>query len=117
MAAATRLLVLAIGMAFAVYAQTPAVADGGVLNGASFAKGQAVTPGSLISIFGSNLATTSATADSIPLSTSLANVSVTIGGIQAPLVGVFHSATNGDQINAQLPWDVNIQSGTTQVVV
>jgi uncharacterized protein (TIGR03437 family) len=104
-------------MAFAIYAQTPTVADGGVLNGASFAKSQAVTPGALISIFGSNLATTSATADSIPLSTSLANVSVTINGTPAPLVGVFHSDANGDQINAQLPWEVSTQSGTAQVVV
>ena len=33
-------------------AQTPTVLDGGVLNGASFAKGQPVSPGGLVSIFG-----------------------------------------------------------------
>jgi uncharacterized protein (TIGR03437 family) len=73
-----------------------------------------VTPGSLISIFGSNLAATTATADTIPLSTALGNVSVTIGGVAAPLNGVFHSSS-GDQINAQLPWSV--PTGPTQVVV
>ena len=32
-------------------AQAPSISDGGILNGASFTKGQAITPGSLISIF------------------------------------------------------------------
>jgi uncharacterized protein (TIGR03437 family) len=104
-----------------IYAQSgpPAVADGGVLNGASFAKGQATAPGSLISIFGTGMATTTALADSIPLSTSLGNVTVTFNGIQAPLNGVFHDPVNGDQINAQLPWNAvnGAQSGSAQVVV
>lgn len=95
-------------------AQAPSVASGGVLNGASFDRAMPVTPGSLISIFGSNLAATTATADSIPLSTVLGNVNVKVNGIDAPLNGVFHSA-NGDQINAQLPW--NVQPGAAQIVV
>src|SRR5512132_3639305 len=98
----------------ALYAQTPSVAAGGVLNGASFDRNMPVTPGALISIFGSNLAATTATADSIPLSTVLGGVNVKVNGVDAPLAGVFPSA-NGDQINAQLPWDV--QSGAAQVVV
>lgn len=104
-------------IASTAFSQTPApaVADGGVLNGASFAKGQPVAAGSLISIFGTNLAASSAQADSIPLSTSLANVSVSFNGIAAPLNGVFHDPVNGDQINAQLPWEV--QNGTAQVIV
>jgi len=98
----------------ALFAQSPTVASGGVLNGASFDRNMPVTPGSLISIFGSNLAATTATADSIPLSTVLGNVNVKVNGIDAPLNGVFPSA-GGDQINAQLPW--NVQPGTAQVVV
>lgn len=98
----------------AAWAQAPSVASGGVLNGASFDRAMPVTPGSLISIFGSNLAATTATADSIPLSTVLGNVNVKINGVDAPLNGVFHT-NNGDQINAQLPW--NVQPGTAQVVV
>lgn len=90
------------------------MAAGGVLNGASFDRNMPVTPGSLISIFGSNLAATTATADSIPLSAVLGGVNVKINGIDAPLNGVFPSA-NGDQINAQLPW--NVPPGAAQVVV
>src|SRR6478672_13149821 len=97
-----------------VYAQTPSVAAGGVLNGASFDRNMPVTPGSLISIFGSNLAATTAMADSIPLSSVLGGVNVKVNGIDAPLNGVFHTA-DGDQINAQLPW--NVPAGSAQVVV
>src|SRR5438270_276536 len=101
-------------VAGAAWAQSPSVASGGVLNAASFDRAMPVTPGSLISIFGSNLAATTATADSIPLSTVLGNVNVKINGVDAPLNGVFHTAS-GDQINAQLPW--NVDPGSAQVVV
>jgi len=101
-------------------AQTPVIAPGGVLNGASFDKtGQPVPAGALVSIFGSNLAAASASADSVPLSTSLSNVSVTFNGVAAPLKDVVH-ATGGDQINAQVPWEVlpaGTSSGTAQVIV
>jgi uncharacterized protein (TIGR03437 family) len=96
-------------------AQTPTVADGGVLNSATFARGQAVSPGSLVSIFGSELAAGIAQADSIPLSTTLANVSVTFNKVPAPLVFVA-----GGQINAQLPWNTlssGTLSGSVDVVV
>ena len=108
-------LTLAAGTA--AYAQTPVVSSGGVVNAASFAKGQAVTGGSLVSIFGTNLASSLATADSIPLSTSLGNVSVTFNNVAAPLLFVNHDATNGDQINAQLPWEVASSGGNVNVVV
>ncbi len=107
------LLVILI-LCSAAFSQTPSVSAGGVLNSASFDPTMPVTPGSLISIFGSNLAATTATADSIPLSTALGNVSVTINGVPAPLNGVFHTPTF-DQLNAQLPW--NVATGTAQVVV
>jgi uncharacterized protein (TIGR03437 family) len=106
------LAVLVFGLAAS--AQTPAVSSGGVLNAASFDRQMPVTPGALISIFGSNLAATTATADSIPLSTVLGGVNVKVNGVDAPLAGVFPSA-GGDQINAQLPW--NVQAGQAQVVV
>ena len=98
----------------AAFAQTPTISSGGILNSASFDTTMPVTAGALISIFGNNLAATTATADSIPLSTVLGNVSVTVNGIPAPLSGVFHEATY-DQLNAQLPW--NTPTGTAQVVV
>lgn len=100
------------GFLIGLLAQTPSVADGGVLNGASFVKGQAVAPGSLISIFGTNLATAAADADSIPLSTSLGNVSVTFNGISAPMLNV-----RTGQINAQLPWSIPAGQATVVVTV
>lgn len=102
-------------VAVGTYAQTPTVADGGVVNSASFVKGQVVTPGSLVSIFGSNLAASIAEADSIPLSTSRAGVSVTFNNVAAPL-----SYVSPDLINAQLPWNTlpaGMLTGTANVVV
>ena len=61
-------------------AQTPAISKGGVVNAASFEAGKAVAPGSLVAIFGNELAPGLALADSVPLATSLANVRVTFNG-------------------------------------
>lgn len=83
----------------------------GIQNAASFVQGQPVAPGSYVAIFGSNFATGLTLADTIPLSTSLANVSVTFNGVKAPLGGV----TTG-QINAQVPWETP-PAGGAQVVV
>ncbi|HYW42168.1 MAG TPA: hypothetical protein VE959_04885 [Bryobacteraceae bacterium] len=102
------LLVLICGAA-AAYSQTqsPAIAAGGVLNGASFDKtGQPIAPGSLVSIFGTNLSAATLSADSIPLSTSLSGVTVTFNGISAPLEDVVHQPGSFDQINAQVPWEL-----------
>ena len=99
----------------AVFGQTPVVTDNGVVNAASFAGGQGVAPGSLVSIFGSELAGSLVQADTIPLATQMGNVSVTFNDVPAPLLFV----SNG-QINAQLPWDAlpaGTTSGTINVVV
>ena len=110
----TILTVLVLAGALAVHAQTPVVPSGSVVNGASFASGQAVAPGALVSIFGTNLASTTAQADTIPLSALMANVSVSFNGVPAPMLAVNHLSSY-DQINAQLPW--NVLPGTAQVVV
>jgi uncharacterized protein (TIGR03437 family) len=90
-----------------VHAQTPAINAGGVVNAGSYAAG-GVAPGSIVAIFGTNLAGSLAVASSIPLSTSLGDVSsVTFNGVAAPFYFV-----SGGQINAQLPWNV-LPSGTT----
>jgi len=102
-------------------AQTPVIAPGGVLNGASFDKsGQPIPPGALVSIFGTDLSAASASADTVPLSTTLSGVSVTFNGVSAPLKDVVHSAANGDQVNAQVPWEAlpaGSNSGSAQVIV
>lgn len=115
------LFVLALGLARVILAQAPSVFDGGVVNAASFAQGQPVAPGSLVSIFGSRFATALLLADSIPLATQLADVSVTFNNIPAPLIAVIPEGPNNPaQINAQLPWNVlppGQTTGTATVVV
>ncbi len=70
-------------------AQTPTVAaDNGVVNGASFAKGQPVSPGGLVSIFGTGLVSSLATADTVPLSNNLGGVTVTFSDLpRSPAAG------------------------------
>lgn len=100
-------------------AQTPVVANGGIVNGASFAKGQPVSPGSLVSIFGTGLVSKVASADTIPLSTSLSGVTVTFADLPpAPLLSVIPGAAGSDdQINAQVPWDIGSGTGVVNVMV
>ncbi len=77
---------------------------------------QGVAPGSLVSIFGTNLASALAVGSTIPLSLNLGDVtSVTFNNIPAGLYYV-----GPLQINAQLPWNVlpaGTTSGTASIVV
>jgi uncharacterized protein (TIGR03437 family) len=59
-----------------------------------------IAPGSLISIYGSNLSTGVGGATSTPLPTQLGGASVLINGIQAPLL-----YAGPTQINAQVPYE------------
>jgi uncharacterized protein (TIGR03437 family) len=83
-------------------AHRPMVYAGGIVNSASFAPagtpGSAVAPGSLVSIFGTNLANVTMSADRTPLPLALGGTSVTVDGIPAPLLYV-----SPGQINAQIP--------------
>jgi uncharacterized protein (TIGR03437 family) len=105
-------LVVFAAVACAASAQTPTVAQGGVINAANGIS--PITPGSLVSIYGTNLAAGLAQADSATWSSQLNNVSVTLNGIAAPLWFV-----SGNQINAQVPWNVLTSgtSGSANVVV
>jgi uncharacterized protein (TIGR03437 family) len=98
----------------AVGPSVPVVNAGGVVNAGSYTA-QGVAPGSIVSIFGTNLAAATASASTIPLPTTLGDVTtVTFNGIPAGLY--FVSQT---QINAQLPFDVlsGQDSGTVAIVV
>ncbi|HLJ14499.1 MAG TPA: hypothetical protein VKV15_08395 [Bryobacteraceae bacterium] len=113
------LLPLAASLAVA---QTPTIVSGGIVNGASFQKGLAITPGSLISIFGTSLASKTAQADSIPLSTSLGGVTVQfVNGsntVNAPMLYAQPddpSKNVTSQINLQVPWEI-VPSGTSATV-
>jgi len=80
-----------------------------VVNAASFS-GEALSPGSLFTIFGSALAPISTSAPGLPLPLTLSDVSVTVNGTEAPLTFV-----SPNQINAQMPSAV--QTGQASVVV
>ncbi len=81
-----------------------------VVNGASFASNVAIAPGAIVSIFGSNLATGTASYTTAPLPEVLGQTSVTFNGVEAPLFYV-----SGGQINAQAPF--NLSSGAASIQV
>jgi uncharacterized protein (TIGR03437 family) len=85
-----------------------AVFDNGTVNGASFATGAAVAPGSIASAFGTNLGVNFA-AQFVPLPTTLGDSSADIGGFFAPLF-----FTSAGQINLQVPWELQ---GQTQAMI
>jgi uncharacterized protein (TIGR03437 family) len=78
----------------------PNVNAGGVLNAASYAA-DAVAPGSLIAVFGVDLALRQDTAAWLPLPLALAGASLQIGGFDAPL-----TYASSLQTNAQVPWEL-----------
>ncbi len=81
------------------WAQAPHITSAGVVNAGSYA--QPISPGSIVSIFGTNLASTTATARGTPLPPVLVGTSVTLNGINAPLFFV-----SPGQINLQVPWSL-----------
>ncbi len=74
-----------------------------VVSGASFDAW--ISPGCIISIFGSNLSESTASATGVPLPTTIRDVTVTVGEIDAPLYFV-----SPEQINAQVPFELGTGS-------
>jgi uncharacterized protein (TIGR03437 family) len=95
----------------AVYGETGASQPviNAVTNAASYAA-DALSPGSLITLFGINLAPVTVSARATPLPLSIADVSVTINDLTAPLLYV-----SPLQINAQVP--SAISPGPAKIVV
>ncbi len=89
----------------------PGLFPGGVVSAASFAPGAAVAAGSIAAAFGSDLTSTVAGADSIPLPKSLGGVSLRMNGVPVPLFSV-----SGGQMNLQIPWELAGQSQAQLVV-
>lgn len=87
----------------------PGITTGGVVNAASYAP--QLAPGSLASIFVSNLPPVAATSG-LPLSTNYKNVSLTVNGVNAPILGVYGSA---NQVNFQVPYET--KTGSASIVV
>ena len=91
----------------------PAIATGGVINSFITSSGTPVAPGAVVQIFGSALATgtASGTVANGKLSTSVGGTSLKIGGLDAPIA--YASPT---QINAQLPAEL-LPNRQYQVIV
>jgi uncharacterized protein (TIGR03437 family) len=92
-------------------AAAPALNSGGIVNGASFALAAPLAPGSIISVFGANLASSPAGASSLPLPKTLAGASLQVGGLDVPL---FYSS--GGQVNAQLPFELALNTRSQLIV-
>ncbi len=108
----TTTLQLAAGFllsALAIQAQTPAISPAGVVNAASFKPPQRVAPGSILSIFGTDLSAFTQSAGSTPLPADLGGATLRFNGSQP--VPLFFSSPN--QINAQVPWELTGQSSAT----
>jgi uncharacterized protein (TIGR03437 family) len=87
-------------------APTPVIAPGGVLNAASFQVDAPIAPGSLISIYGSQLADGPGQSFSTtPVPLELNGTQVRIGDRSLPL---FYSSSG--QINAQVPFDLPLNT-------
>jgi minor extracellular serine protease Vpr len=95
----------------------PAIAANGILNGASFAMGTPVAPGSYISIFGNNLSdfTASAGTTILPLAIDYAMVSFDAPTANISAAGHLIYVSPG-QVNLQVPWEMQGQ-GSAQVKV
>jgi uncharacterized protein (TIGR03437 family) len=85
--------------------QTPSLSTAGIVSSANFGA-QAMAPGGLFTIFGSNLATTTEQASGAQLPTSLGGTEVVVNGRLAPLLYV-----SPGQINAQYPPDAEFGRG------
>jgi uncharacterized protein (TIGR03437 family) len=90
-------VLVALALAPICRGQKPVISPGGVVNAADYAGG-ILTPGSIASIFGQNLATTTLAATSTPLPAKLGGTTVTIEGLPAPLFFV-----SPNQIDLQYP--------------
>lgn len=75
------------------------------VSAASFAPSAPLSPGSIISLFGLNLGNGTASAPSLPLSTTLSGATAIIAGTSMPLI--FGSS---GQINAVVPSGININT-------
>lgn len=89
---------------------TPSIEINGVVNSADFAP--IISQGALATIAGVNLSSEKASATLLPLPLSLADVTVTVNGVIAPILYVQPTL-----INFQVPWQTQPGTATVQVTV
>jgi trimeric autotransporter adhesin len=88
----------------------PAIAPNGIGNGATFKA--PISPGSLATISGTNLATSTTPGSGAPLPLTYAEASVSVNGKSAPILYASPS-----QINFQVPWETAVGNATVTVTV
>jgi uncharacterized protein (TIGR03437 family) len=88
----------------------PQISVGGIVNGADYSQ-PPFAPGTILSIFGTDLADATAGAGGLPLPINLAGTQVLVNGKAAPLFYVSRL-----QVNFQLPFEISGSSATIQVV-
>ena len=76
----------------------PVLATGGTVNAFNPISGGALSPGTIVEMFGSGLASTSTATGAPPLPITFSGTTVLIGGLSAPLYYI-----SDGQINAQIP--------------
>ena len=92
--------------------QPPVVGPGAIVNGASYAAGVPVAPGSLIAVFGSKLSQSKASASELPLPKELGGSSIVLAGRQAPLL-----FSSDGQVNAMIPYGTALNTEHQLIVM
>lgn len=82
--------------------QLPLVTSNGIVQAASSVSGVPLAPGSIVTVYGSNLSDGVAKADALPLPDRLNNMQLLLGDRSLPL---FY--TSAGQANAQVPFDLS----------
>jgi len=83
----------------------PEIGSGAVLHAASFRLGAPLSPGAMVSIFGSRLSEGTQAATELPLPLPLAGATAVIAGRPLPLI-----FASPNQINAMLPYDLPVEA-------
>jgi uncharacterized protein (TIGR03437 family) len=89
--------------------QAPTLASNGIVNSANFA---AAVPGSIAAAFGTSLTDGVESASVIPLPSSLAGATLTIGSLNAP---VFFASPG--QMNVQIPWETPVGTASATLTI
>ena len=99
-----------VTVGFQQFAQPPVVGTGAIVNGASYVRQAPLAPGTMISVFGSKLASTAA-ATTLPLPVDLGGSSLIVAGRQAPLL-----YSSDGQVNAIIPYGIQVNAAQQMVI-
>jgi adhesin/invasin len=104
------------GDAETINVPAPEILLDGIVSAAGFSPAPApVAAGSILSLFGLNLATETANAAQLPLPRELSGLKVLVAGVEAPLIALF-PGEEFDQLNFQLPAEAGALSAADVVI-